>query len=147
MDIIVCLKQKVDMKQIRIKRDTREAVIEGLPLLFGDMDRNALEEAVKLKEKAGSGKVVALAKLLADDAHDLMPAAVLRADELDPARADEEQGERLVALIEEDVAPGVAVRPPTGGEGRRDGRGHSAGGAPGFQFAHDPAGRRSAFAG
>jgi electron transfer flavoprotein beta subunit len=49
------------MKQIRIKKDTREAVLEGLPLLFGDMDRNALEEAVRLKEKAGSGKVIALA--------------------------------------------------------------------------------------
>jgi electron transfer flavoprotein beta subunit len=61
MDIIVCLKQNVDMKQIRIKRDTREAVLEGLPLLFGDMDKNALEEAVRLKEKAGSGKVTALA--------------------------------------------------------------------------------------
>jgi electron transfer flavoprotein beta subunit len=61
MDIIVCLKQNVDMKQIRIKRDTREAVLEGLPLLFGDMDKNALEEAVRLKEKSGSGKVTALA--------------------------------------------------------------------------------------
>jgi len=61
MDMIVCLKQNVDMKQIRIKRDTREAVLEGLPLLFGDMDKNALEEAVRLKEKSGSGKVTALA--------------------------------------------------------------------------------------
>ena len=61
MDIIVCLKQNVDMKQIRIKRDTREAVLDGLPLLFGDMDKNALEEAVRLKEKVGSGKVTALA--------------------------------------------------------------------------------------
>jgi electron transfer flavoprotein beta subunit len=49
------------MKQIRIKKDTREAVLEGLSLLFGDMDKNALEEAVRLKEKAGSGKVTALA--------------------------------------------------------------------------------------
>jgi electron transfer flavoprotein beta subunit len=61
MDIIVCMKQNVDMKQIRIKRDTREAVLEGLPLIFGDMDRNALEEAIRLKEKSGSGKVTVLA--------------------------------------------------------------------------------------
>ena len=59
MDLIVCLKQNVDMKQIRIKKDTREPVLEGLPLLFGDMDKNALEEAVKIKEKEG-GKVTAL---------------------------------------------------------------------------------------
>ena len=61
MDIIVLLKQNVDMKQIRIKKDTHEAVLEGLPLIFGDMDRNALEEAVRLKEKSGNGKVIALA--------------------------------------------------------------------------------------
>jgi electron transfer flavoprotein beta subunit len=59
MDIIVCLKQNVDMKQVRIKKETREPVLEGLPFLFGDMDRNALEEAVRMKEKAG-GKVIAL---------------------------------------------------------------------------------------
>jgi electron transfer flavoprotein beta subunit len=60
MDIIVCMKQNVDMKQIRIKKETGEPVLEGLPFLFGDMDKNALEEAVKIKEKAGGGKVIAL---------------------------------------------------------------------------------------
>ena len=35
MDIIVCIKQNVDMKQIRIKKDTREAVLEGLPGVHG----------------------------------------------------------------------------------------------------------------
>jgi electron transfer flavoprotein beta subunit len=59
MDILVCLKQNVDMTQIRIKKDTREPVLEGLPLVFGEMDRNALEEAVRLKEKTG-GKVTAI---------------------------------------------------------------------------------------
>lgn len=59
MDCIVCLKQIVDLQQIRIKRDTHEPVLEGLPLIFGDMDKNALEEAVKVKEKKG-GKVIAL---------------------------------------------------------------------------------------
>lgn len=59
MDIIVCLKQIVDLQQVRIKKETREPVLEGLPLIFGDMDRNALEEAVRLKEK-GEGKVIAL---------------------------------------------------------------------------------------
>jgi len=39
MDIIACLKQNVDMKQIRIKKETREPILEGLPLLFGDMDK------------------------------------------------------------------------------------------------------------
>jgi len=53
-----CLPEaNVDMKQIRIKRDTGEAVLEGLPLEFSEIwTANALEEAVKLKEKAGSGQ-------------------------------------------------------------------------------------------
>jgi electron transfer flavoprotein beta subunit len=60
MEFIVCLKQVVDLQQIRIRRETREPVLDGLPLLFGDMDRNALEEAVKIKEKQG-GRVIAVA--------------------------------------------------------------------------------------
>jgi electron transfer flavoprotein beta subunit len=59
MDIIVCLKQVPDLQQVRIKRETREAVTEGVPFMFGEMDRNALEEAVKIKEKSG-GKLTAL---------------------------------------------------------------------------------------
>lgn len=54
MNIIVCMKQVVDLQQIRIKRDTREPVLEGLPVQLGDMDKNALEEAVKIKEKHGA---------------------------------------------------------------------------------------------
>jgi electron transfer flavoprotein beta subunit len=48
------MKQVVDLQQIRIKRDTREPVLDGLPVLFGDMDKNALEEAVRIKEKHGA---------------------------------------------------------------------------------------------
>ena len=59
MDLIVCLKQVPDLQQIRIKRETREAVTEGVPFVFGEMDKNALEEAIKIKEKLG-GKVTAL---------------------------------------------------------------------------------------
>ena len=60
MDLIVCLKQVPDLQQIRIKRDTREPVLEGAPFVFGQFEKNALEEAVRLKEKHG-GKVIALA--------------------------------------------------------------------------------------
>lgn len=60
MDIIVCLKQVVDLSQIRIKRETREPVVDGAPFVFGQFEKNALEEAVRLKEKHG-GKITALA--------------------------------------------------------------------------------------
>jgi len=60
MDIVVCLKQVVDLQQIRIKKETRQPVLEGLPMIFGAFEKNALEEAIRLKEKHG-GQVVALA--------------------------------------------------------------------------------------
>jgi electron transfer flavoprotein beta subunit len=60
MNIIVCMKQVIDLEQIRIKPDSREPVVEGLPLVFGDFEKCALEEAVRLKEEHG-GKVIALA--------------------------------------------------------------------------------------
>ena len=60
MEIIVCMKQVPDLDQIRIKRETREPVLEGAPFLFGAFEKNALEEAVRIKEKHG-GKVTAVA--------------------------------------------------------------------------------------
>jgi electron transfer flavoprotein beta subunit len=60
MNIIVCMKQIIDLEQIRIKAGTRQPVIEGLPVLFGDFEKCALEEAVRIKEKHG-GKVTAVA--------------------------------------------------------------------------------------
>ncbi len=57
MHIIVCMKQVPDLEKIRIKADTREPVLEGVPLRFGDFDKNALEEAVRIKEKLGDAKV------------------------------------------------------------------------------------------
>ena len=60
MDIIVCMKLVPDLKQVRIKRETREPMLEGVPLVWGDMDKNALEEAIRLREKNG-GKVTVLA--------------------------------------------------------------------------------------
>jgi len=60
MNIVVCMKQVIDLEQIRIKPATREPVTEGLPFLFGDFEKCALEEAVRIKEKHG-GKVIAVA--------------------------------------------------------------------------------------
>jgi electron transfer flavoprotein beta subunit len=59
VNIIVCLKQIADLKYIRIK--DRKPLLEGAPLIFGDMDRNALEEAIRIKEKVEGTKVIALA--------------------------------------------------------------------------------------
>ena len=61
MHIVVCMKQIPDLEKIRIKADTREPVLEGLPVLFGDWDKCAVEEAVRIKEKQADVKVTAVA--------------------------------------------------------------------------------------
>jgi electron transfer flavoprotein beta subunit len=60
MDIIVCMKQIPDLQQIRIKQ--RKPVLENVPLVWGDLDKNAMEEAVKVKEKLGEAKITVVAK-------------------------------------------------------------------------------------
>jgi electron transfer flavoprotein beta subunit len=82
------MKQVVDLQQIRIKRDTREPILEGLPLLFGDMDKNALEEAVRIKEKQGA-KVSVLSVGSAKLKETVLEALAMGADDatliIDPA--------------------------------------------------------------
>ncbi len=80
MNIIVCMKQIVDLQQIRIKADTREPVLDGLPVLFGDFDKCALEESVRIKEKLG-GKVTALAAGTAKLKDTIKEALAIGADE------------------------------------------------------------------
>ncbi|MBS1249969.1 MAG: Caffeyl-CoA reductase-Etf complex subunit CarD [Chloroflexi bacterium] len=80
MNIIVCMKQVVDLEQIRIKTQTREPVMEGLPVMFGDFDKCALEEAVRLKEEHG-GKVTAVAAGSAKLKDTIKEALAIGADE------------------------------------------------------------------
>ena len=59
MDVVVCMKQIPDLQQIRIKE--REPILDNVPLGWGDLDKNAMEEAVKVKEKLGDVKVTVVA--------------------------------------------------------------------------------------
>ncbi|NLW45642.1 MAG: electron transfer flavoprotein subunit beta/FixA family protein [Syntrophomonadaceae bacterium] len=59
MNIIVCVKQTVDLQQVRIRKETREPVLDNIPLTIGNIDKNALEEAVRIRDKVG-GKVIAV---------------------------------------------------------------------------------------
>ena len=57
MDIVVCVKTNPDLQMVRIK--DREAVLEAVPYKLGDLEKNALEAAVVLRDAAG-GKVTAV---------------------------------------------------------------------------------------
>jgi len=57
VNIVVALKQVPDLQQIRIRN--RQPVFDDVPLTLGNIDKNALEAAVVIKEAQG-GKVIAL---------------------------------------------------------------------------------------
>ena len=59
MNIIVCAKQVVDVAEIKIDTSTKKPILAGIPQKISDMDKNALEEAIKIKEKHG-GKITVL---------------------------------------------------------------------------------------
>lgn len=80
MNIIVCMKQVIDLEKIRIKADSRQPVLDGLPVLFGDFDKCALEEAVRIKESQG-GKVTAVAAGSAKLKDTIKEALAIGADE------------------------------------------------------------------
>lgn len=59
MNIIVCAKQVVDVAEIKIDSSTKKPILAGIPQKISDMDKNALEEAIKIKEKHG-GKITVI---------------------------------------------------------------------------------------
>ena len=59
MHIIVCAKQVVDVSEVKIDANTKKPVLEGVVRKISDIDKNAMEEALKIKEKFG-GKITIL---------------------------------------------------------------------------------------
>lgn len=58
-NIVVCFKHVVDETELKIDRQNNRITLEGAKTKISDDDKNAIEEAVRLKEKAG-GKVTAI---------------------------------------------------------------------------------------
>ena len=59
MNIVVCVKQVPDTKDVRLDPETNTMAREGVESIMNPYDRHALEEAVSLKERLG-GTVTAL---------------------------------------------------------------------------------------
>lgn len=57
MDIVVCVKTNPDLQMMRIK--DRRPVLEAIPYKVGDLEKNALEAAIQIRDAVG-GKVVAV---------------------------------------------------------------------------------------
>ena len=59
MDIAVCVKTNPDLQLVRVK--DRVPVLDAVPFKVGDLEKNALEAALQLRDAAGSGRIVAVA--------------------------------------------------------------------------------------
>lgn len=56
---IVCIKYAIDINQLRLDSTSKAPVAKGVARRISDIDKNAIEEAVRMKEKHG-GEVVVL---------------------------------------------------------------------------------------
>jgi len=80
MNIIVCIKQVPDTGQVKIDTETGHLIREGVPSIVNPEDKNAIEEAVLLKEKyGGSITAITMGPMQAKDA--LVEALAMGADE------------------------------------------------------------------
>jgi len=59
MNIVVCAKQVVDVGEIKVNPSTGKPVLEGIPKKISDIDKNANEEAIRIRDKIG-GKITVL---------------------------------------------------------------------------------------
>jgi electron transfer flavoprotein beta subunit len=78
--IIVCLKQAVDVSQLKVDPTTRQLLIAGSPRKISDFDKNALEEAIRIKEKLGDTEVFTLTVTAEDAKAVLREALAIGAD-------------------------------------------------------------------
>ena len=102
MDIAVCVKTNPDLQLMRVK--DRMPVLEAVPFKVGDLEKNALEAALKLRDAAGGGRIVAVAVSQGDRKlrETMKEALAIGADEAvlvsDPALDDSDQAGVALAL-------------------------------------------------
>ena len=78
--IIVCLKQAVDVSQLKVDPATRKLITAGAPRKISDFDKNALEEAIKIKERLGGIEIFTLTVSTEDAKAVLREALAMGAD-------------------------------------------------------------------
>ena len=91
MNIVVCAKQVVDVSEIKVDPSTKRPVLSGIAKKISDIDKNAMEEAIKMKEKVG-GKITVLTVGSADAKERVKELLAMGADEgvviVAPAESD-----------------------------------------------------------
>ena len=54
MKIVVCMKQVPDTTEVKIDPKTGTLIRDGVPSIINPDDKNALEEAIRLKDEKGA---------------------------------------------------------------------------------------------
>jgi electron transfer flavoprotein beta subunit len=98
MNIIVCAKQVVDVSEMKIDQNTKKPILSGVPQKISDIDKNALEEAIKIKEKNG-GKITTLTVGPTDAKERIKELLAMGADEGISVIAPEKSDYRSVANL------------------------------------------------
>jgi electron transfer flavoprotein beta subunit len=91
LNIIVCAKQVVDVSEMKIDTSTNKPILQGVAQKISDIDKNAMEEAITIKEKHG-GKIIVVSVGPADAKERMKELLAMGADEavlvIPPADAD-----------------------------------------------------------
>jgi electron transfer flavoprotein beta subunit len=80
MNIIVCAKQVIDVSEMKVDPNTKKPILQGVPQKISDIDKNAMEEAIKIKEKHG-GKITVVTIGPADAKERIKELLAMGADE------------------------------------------------------------------
>ena len=80
MDIIVLVKQVLQTAELKVDRNTKTIITQGVPRVISETDKNAIEEAVRIKEKHG-GKIIAISMGSPEAKEALREALAMGADE------------------------------------------------------------------
>ncbi|HEC81254.1 MAG TPA: electron transfer flavoprotein beta subunit/FixA family protein, partial [Thermoplasmatales archaeon] len=98
MNIVVCAKQVVDVSEIKVDPSTKKPVLQGVPQKISDIDKNAVEEAIKIKEKHG-GKVTVLTVSSSDAKERVKELLAMGADEAVIVSAPENADYNVVSKL------------------------------------------------
>ena len=80
MNIIVCAKQVIDASEMKVDSSTKKPILQGVPQKISDIDKNAMEEAIKIKDKHG-GKITVLTVGTSDAKERIKELLAMGADE------------------------------------------------------------------
>jgi len=80
MNIIVCAKQVIDVSEMKVDSAAKKPILQGVPQKISDIDKNAMEEAIKIKDKHG-GKITTVTVGTSDAKERIKELLAMGADE------------------------------------------------------------------